>query len=317
MPASPLETPSSASGGRVDWRGVLPAITTPFNADLEVDHAFLAEHARWMVDEGCIGVVPGGSLGEAATLAFDEKVAVVRTLVAALDGRAPVIPGVAALATAEAVRFARAVGAEGARGLMVLPPYVYSTDWREMKAHVAAVLEATSLPCMLYNNPVAYTTDFTPEQVAELADEHPNLVAIKESSTDVRRVTALRALTGDRLEILVGVDDAIVEGIAAGAVGWIAGLVNAFPAESVALFELARQGRSEEAFALYRWFLPLLRLDTVPKFVQLIKLAQERAGHGNTRVRPPRLELTGDERAEAERVIAVALAARPALKGAA
>jgi 4-hydroxy-tetrahydrodipicolinate synthase len=317
MPASPLQTPSSPSSTGVDWRGVLPAITTPFDADLQVDHAFLAEHARWMVDQGCVGVVPGGSLGEAATLAFDEKVAVVRTLVGALDGRAPVIPGVAALATAEAVRFARAVEAVGARGLMVLPPYVYSTDWREMKAHVAAVLEATSLPCMLYNNPVAYTTDFTPEQVAELAAEHPNLVAIKESSTDVRRVTALRALIGERLEILVGVDDAIVEGIAAGAVGWVAGLVNAFPAESVALFELARQGRTEEAFALYRWFLPLLRLDTVPKFVQLIKLVQERVGRGNARVRPPRLELSGEERAEAERVIAVALAARPAPTGAA
>jgi len=342
MPASPPETPTPASSSpvssspvssspvssspapsprassdRVDWRGVLPAITTPFDADLEIDHAFLADHARWMVDEGCVGVVPGGSLGEAATLAFDEKVAVVRSLVAALDGRAPVVPGVAALATAEAVRFARAVEAEGARGLMVLPPYVYSTDWREMKAHVAEVLNATELPCMLYNNPVAYTTDFTPGQIAELAEEHPNLAAVKESSTDVRRVTALRGLTGDRLEILVGVDDAIVEGIAAGAVGWIAGLVNAFPAESVALFELARQGRTAEALALYHWFLPLLRLDTVPKFVQLIKLVQERVGHGSARVRPPRLELAGDERSEAERVIALALAARPAMKGAA
>ncbi|MEJ2665892.1 MAG: dihydrodipicolinate synthase family protein [Deinococcales bacterium] len=314
MSASTLETrPTDA----IDWRGVLPAITTPFDGNLAVDHGFLADHARWMTDAGCNGVVPGGSLGEAATLSFDEKLAVVRTLVRALDGRAPVIPGVAALATADAVRFAQAAAEAGARGLMVLPPYVYSTDWREMKAHVAAVLNATPLPCMLYNNPVAYTTDFTPEQVAELAAEHPNLVAIKESSTDVRRVTALRALLAGRLELLVGVDDAIVEGIAASAVGWIAGLVNALPAESVALFRLARDGRAEDASALYRWFLPLLRLDTVPKFVQLIKLVQERVGHGNARVRPPRLELAGSERSEAERVIAAALATRPALPEAA
>ncbi|MEJ2291681.1 MAG: dihydrodipicolinate synthase family protein [Deinococcales bacterium] len=318
MRASPLDTPPSPSDGQaVGWRGVFPAITTPFDEDLHVDHAFLAEHARWMVEQGCIGVVPGGSLGEAVTLSFDEKVAVVRTLVEALGGRAPVVPGVAALATADAVRFARAVEAVGARGLMVLPPYVYSSDWREMKAHVAAVLEATSLPCMLYNNPVAYTTDFTPEQIAELATEHPNLAAVKESSTDVRRVTALRALRGERLEILVGVDDAIVEGVAAGAVGWIAGLVNALPAESVALYRLARDGRMDEAFELYRWFLPLLRLDTVPKFVQLIKLVQERVGHGSARVRPPRLELAGAELAEAERVIDAALASRPQRAGAA
>ncbi len=304
--------PSAAGGAApLRWRGVLPAITTPFHDDLSVDHDFLAEHARWMVDAGCVGVVPCGSLGESATLSFDEKVAVVRTLVGALAGRAAVVPGVAALSTAEAVRFARAAEAAGAAGLMVLPPYVYSTDFREMKAHVGAVLVATGLPCMLYNNPVAYTTDFTPEQVAELAAEHPNLVAIKESSTDVRRVTALRALLGDRLEVLVGVDDAIVEGVGAGAVGWIAGLVNAFPEESVRLFELARDGRGGEAEALYRWFLPLLRLDTVPKFVQLIKLVQERVGRGSARVRPPRLALAGEELAEAERVVARALAERP------
>ena len=301
----------------IDWRGVIPAITTPFDGRLGVDHGALAAHASWMVDEGCVGVVPGGSLGEAATLTYDEKIAVVRTLVETLGDRAPVIPGVAALATDQAVRFARDVEAAGARGLMVLPPYVYSTDWREMKAHVSAVLDATGLPCMLYNNPVAYTTDFRPEHVAELAREHPNLVAVKESSTDVRRLTALRSLVDGRLELLVGVDDALVEGIAAGAVGWIAGLVNALPAESVALFQLARNGRVEEAFALYRWFLPLLRLDTVPKFVQLIKLVQERVGRGTARVRPPRLELAGPERAEAEALIDTALSTRPTVRSAA
>jgi 4-hydroxy-tetrahydrodipicolinate synthase len=196
---------------------------------------------------------------------------------------------------------------------MVLPPYVYSTDWREMKAHVAAILAATDLPCLLYNNPLAYKTDFVPEQVKELAAAFPTLEAVKESSADVRRLAAIRALLGDRLKLLVGVDDMIVEGIAAGAVGWIAGLVNAFPFESVALFRHAAEGRTREAQELYRWFLPLLRLDTVPKFVQLIKLAQERVGKGTSRVRPPRLSLDGAELAEAVRVIESSLASRPSV----
>jgi 4-hydroxy-tetrahydrodipicolinate synthase len=297
----------------VNWKGVLPAITTPFDTDLSVDHAFLAEHARWLVDEGCLGLVPLGSLGEGATLSRAEKCAVVATLVEAVGARAPVVPGISSLSTADAVDLALDLTAAGASGFMVLPPYVYSTDWREMKAHVAAVIAATELPCMLYNNPVAYRTDFVPEQIAELAEAHPNLRAVKESSADVRRVTALRALLGDRLEILVGVDDLIVEGMAAGASGWIAGLVNAFPRESVALFDHAKGGRKREALELYRWFLPLLRMDTVPRFVQLIKLAQEQVSRGTARVRPPRLPLEGDELREALAVIENALLRRPRL----
>lgn len=295
------------------WRGVLPAITTPFKDDLSVDHRFLAEHAAWMADHGCVGMVSGGSLGEAATLSSAEKLEVIRTLAAAGGERAPVVAGVAALSTADAVGFVRAAEEAGAAGFMVLPPYVYLSDWRETKAHVSAIMQATQLPCMLYNNPVAYGTDFMPEQVAELAEENSNMVAIKESSTDVRRVTGIRALLGDRLELLVGVDDALVEGVAAGAVGWIAGLVNAFPRESVVLFELARQGRWQEAAELYDWFLPLLRLDTVIKFVQLIKLVQEQVGHGSEVVRPPRLTVTGAERAHALKVLEQALATRPTL----
>lgn len=298
----------------VNWQGVIPAITTPFNKDLSVDHDFLAEHALWMVDEGCIGVVPGGSLGEAATLSYDEKLATIGTLVRALEDKAPVIAGVASLSTAEAVRFVKDAEAAGASGFMVLPPYVYSTDWREMKAHAAAVLSATNLPCMLYNNPVAYITDFAPQQVAELANEFKHLEAVKESSTDVRRISGIRALLGDRLKILVGVDDAIVEGIGAGAVGWIAGLGNAMPAESVSLYRAAVKGRDEEAFELYRWFLPLLRLDTVPKFVQLIKLVQEKVGKGSARVRPPRLELHGAELEAALSIINEGIAHRPKLE---
>lgn len=292
------------------WHGVIPAITTPFRPDLSVDHAFLAEHAAWMIDSGCTANVAGGSLGEAATLSTAEKLEVIQTLVAAHGERAPVVAGVAALSTAEAVAFVTAAEAAGVSAFMVLPPYVYRGDAAEMEAHVGAVMRATERPCMLYNNPVAYGTDFTPEQIARLAGAHPNLSAVKESSTDVRRVTAIRALLGSRLEVLVGVDDAVVEGVAAGAGGWIAGLVNAFPRESVALFDLARAGRFEEATALYRWFLPLLRLDTVPKLVQLIKLVQERVGRGSARVRPPRLELQDPERAAAEAVIEEALATR-------
>jgi 4-hydroxy-tetrahydrodipicolinate synthase len=283
-----------------------------------VDHTALAAHCRWLADAGCTGIVPLGSLGEGATLTLDEKVAVLETVVGAVGSRLPVLPGIAALSTAEAVRLAQAAAAVGCSGLMVLPPYVYSTDWREMKAHVAAVLAATPLPAMLYNNPPAYKTDFLPAYVAELAAEHPNLAAVKESSGDVRRVTALHALLSERLALLVGLDDCIVEGVQAGAGGWIAGLVNAFPHESVALFDEAarvRAGQGDRARldALYQWFLPLLRMDTVPKFVQLIKLAQELAGHGSARVRPPRLPLVGTELAEAEAIIRHALATRPAL----
>jgi 4-hydroxy-tetrahydrodipicolinate synthase len=301
----------------VHWQGVIPALTTPFDARDRIDEGFLAEHASWVVGHGCTGLVPIGSLGESATLTAAEKRRVIEVCVAAVGDRVPVIPGIAALSTAEAVALAQDAKAIGASGLMVLPPYVYSTDWREMKAHVRAVIAATDLPCMLYNNPVAYKTDFVPAQVAELAAELPNLQAVKESSTDVRRTTAIRTLLGGRLDVLCGVDDAIVEAIGAGAIGWIAGLVNAFPAESVALYDCAANGDDEQAFALYRWFLPLLRMDTVPKFVQLIKLAQARVGMGSERVRAPRLPLEGAELREANAIIDDALETRPASGGAA
>jgi 1-pyrroline-4-hydroxy-2-carboxylate deaminase len=297
----------------MNWHGVFPAITTPFDESGAVDHAFLAKHCRWMIDSGCHGIIPLGSLGEGATLTHDEKRAILRTCVEAVGDRVPIMPGISSLSTQDAVQLAQDAKALGCKGLMVLPPYVYSTDWREMKAHMVAVIEATDLPCILYNNPVAYRTDFTPEQVAELASEHANLEAVKESSTDVRRVTGIRALIGNRLAILVGVDDAIVEGIAMGAVGWIAGLVNAMPKESVVLWELAMKKEWDAAMELYAWFLPLLRLDTVPKFVQLIKLTQERVDMGSARVRAPRMELVGEELAEAERIIAAALETRPKL----
>jgi len=293
------------------WQGVIPAITTPFQQDYSVDADLLVKQVDALVRAGCTGIVALGSLGEGGSLSFDEKKAVLRLCKEALKGRASLVAGVAALTTDEACRLAELGREQGADGLMVLPPYVYKGDWRETRAHFAAVVSETALPCMLYNNPIAYGTDVLPEQVLELAEALPNLLAVKESSADIRRVTALTALAGDKLSVLVGVDDLIVEGIAAGAVGWIAGLADALPAESVRLFDLAVQGSTAEAAALYEWFLPLLRLDTVPKFVQLIKLVQAQTGLGSETVRPPRLTLAGAEREAALGLIRRALARRP------
>ena len=295
------------------WTGVMPAITTCFTESYEVDHSFMAAHANWLIANGCTGIVALGSLGEGATLTFDEKVKILQNFTSALTGKAPVIAAISALSTEEAVSLAKAAEQSGCSGLMILPPYVYKGDWREMKTHVASVLKQVPLPAMLYNNPVAYGTDFIPEQIRELAREHANLVAVKESSTDVRRVTAIRALLDDRLAIFVGVDDAILEGISAGAVGWIAGLADALPRESVDLFNFGAAGKSREAFELYRWFLPLLRLDTVPKFVQLIKLVQQELGVGSARVRGPRMEVTGAELQDVRDLIRLAISNRPAV----
>jgi 4-hydroxy-tetrahydrodipicolinate synthase len=292
------------------WQGVIPAITTPFKPNFSVDADLLVKQVDALVRAGCTGIVALGSLGEGGSLSFDEKKAVLRLCKEALKGRASLVAGVAALTTAEAERLAELGREQGADGLMALPPYVYQGDWRETRAHFEAVIAETSLPCMLYNNPIAYGTDVLPEQLLELAASLPNLVAVKESSADVRRVTALRAVAGDRLSVLVGVDDLIVEGIAAGAVGWIAGLADALPTESVRLFELAIQGKAAEARALYEWFLPLLRLDTVPKFVQLIKLVQAETGLGSETVRPPRLTLAGAEREAAVSLVRETLARR-------
>lgn len=295
----------------MNWHGVIPAITTPFREDLSVDHEFLARHAAWLVDEGCHGIMALGSLGEGATLSHEEKVEILRTCVGAVGSRVPVVAGISALSTREAIQIAKEAQEVGCQGLMVLPAYVYRGDWRETRNHFEAIFEATPLSCMLYNNPIAYGVDVLPEQVSELAQRNANLHSIKESSADVRRVTEIRRLIGDRLKIFVGVDDLIVEGIAAGATGWIAGLVNAFPKESVELFDLAMAGRHDEARRIYEWFLPLLRLDVVPQFVHLIKLAQQEVGMGSERVRPPRLELIGAEREAALKTIREGIANRP------
>jgi len=297
----------------VNWKGVYPALTTQFKPDQSLDFDATARHLDRMIHSGIHGVILLGSVGENTALEYSEKLTFLREMLPVIAGRIPTVTGVAEYTTALACRYASDAERIGVDGLMVLPAYAYVGDERETAAHYAAVFGATRLPCMLYNNPIAYGTDVLPEQLSELARALPNLVAVKESSADVRRVTAIRAAAGDRLEVLVGVDDLIVEGVAAGAVGWIAGLADALPAESVRLFELALAGKHAEARSLYNWFLPLLRLDTVPKFVQLIKLVQVETGLGSEAVRPPRLPLADAERAAAIALVREALAKRPAL----
>lgn len=295
----------------MQWKGVMPAITTGFKQDLTLDTEHIANHVNWLVDNGCAGIVANGTLGEATSLSFDEKIQVLQTCISAIGDRVPVISGIGAMTTKQAVALAEKAASIGCSGLMVLPPYQYSTDWYEMKAHVATVIATTELPCMLYNDPSAYGTDFLPEQIAELAEEHCNLCVVKEATTDVRRITAIRALLGERLSIAVGMDDVLVEGVAAGATSWVAGTANALPRESVLLFNYAIQGNDDKAFNLYKWMMPLMRLNAVPKFVQMTKLMQETVGRGNTVVRPPRLELEGTELQTALDIIKTALSQRP------
>jgi len=293
-----------------DWTGVFPAITTPFRPDGAVDESFLAVHVKWLLDAGCRGVVALGSLGEGATLTFEEKLRVLQVCRTVTASHVPLVASISGLGTAECVALAKEAARVGCDGLMVLPPYVYRGDWRETEAHFSSVLDATPLSCMLYNNPIAYGTDLSAEQIGELAHKHRNVHAVKESSGDVRRLTAVRALLGNRLALFAGLDDMILEAVAVGADGWVAGLVNALPTESVTLVDLAKAGRMEEALRLYAWFLPLLRFDTGPKFVQLIKLVQAEVGMGSELVRAPRLQLSPAEREEALRIVRKRLAHR-------
>ncbi len=297
-----------------DWGGVMPAITTPFTPAMEIDEAFVRRHVAWLVGHGCTGIITPGSLGEGATLTADEKRRLWRACAEGVGGRVHVVAAIASASTAEGVTLAREAEACGCSGLMVLPAYTYKGSAREARGHVGAIMRATTLSCMLYNNPIAYGTDFTAQDAAWLAGEHPNLHAVKESSGDVRRISALREVCGDRLRVLVGMDDLVLEGVSAGAVGWVAGLVNALPGESVRLFGLCERGDHARAWALYRWFLPLLRMDTTYDFVQLIKLVQREVGmvgEGGARVRPPRLMPEGEELGAVLARIRAALAGRP------
>lgn len=298
---------------RTDWHGVMPAITTPLAEDLTINHGELADHVRRMADAGCTAIVTPGSLGEAGTLTLREREQLWNTCVQALEGRIPVVAAISSLSTAHAVEYAQQAQVAGCRGLMVLPPYAYVGTWRETRAHFEAIFSATPLSCMLYNNPIAYGTDVSPQQLVELADSSDNLDAVKESSGDIRRIRAIREVLGDRLSLFVGIDDLVVEGVDAGASGWIAGLVNALPEESVRLFELAVAHDQEALEPLYQWFLPLLRLDAVPEFVHLVKLVQQEFGMGSERIRQPRLPLEGPVREHALKVIEEAKRTRPSM----
>ncbi len=294
------------------WAGVFPAVTTKLKADYSLDEDAMRTHYAWQIESGVHGLVVCGSLGESSTLSHDEKLTVLQCALDASAGRVPVLCGIAERATQDATRFAQRAAAVGANGFMVLPPLLYKSDARETMAYLRAVAAATDLPLMIYNNPVAYGVDVTPEMFAELADE-PKFVAIKESSDDVRRLTDIINLVGDRYQLFCGVDNIALEALLLGADGWLAGLVCAFPEETVAIYHLAKAGHVKEAVELYRWFMPLLHLDVNAKLVQNIKLAEAMVGVSTEHVRPPRMPLVGEERAQVKAIIEAGLAKRPDL----
>jgi len=297
---------------QIDWSGVFPALTTKFTATGGLDWEAMTRHLEFQLDGGVHGLIILGSLGENATLSVAEKLEMVRFF-AGLERRGrPLIACIAESATRDAREFAAAAEDAGAQGFMLLPPMRYASDRRETIAYLNEVAAATSLPLMLYNNPIAYGTDISPEDFLRLAD-NPRFEAIKESAADTRRITDIRRLTGDRYALFCGVDDLALECFALGADGWVAGLVVAFPRETVRLWELCRDGRWAEARRLYEWFLPLLHLDVGPKFVQQIKLVEALVGVGSAKVRAPRMQLAEAEASRVEAILAEALANRPAL----
>jgi len=295
----------------VNWKGIFPAVTTQFKADQSLDLAATSNHLGRLLDAGMDGLILLGTVGENCSLEYAEKLDVLRAAVKFVAGRVPLLSGVAECSTALACRFAADAERLGVNGLMVLPAMVYKSDPRETLAHFRAAAKATDLPILCYNNPVSYGVDITPAMFADLADE-PRFVAIKESSENVRRITDLVNTVGDRYLLFNGVDDLVLESVLLGAVGWVAGLVNAFPEETRLLWDLARGGRVQEAIALYRWFTPLLHLDTHVKLVQYIKLAMAERGFGSEMVRAPRLPLQGQEREMVLAIIRRSIANRPA-----
>ena len=296
----------------VNWHGVFPAVTTQFHDDQSLNLDGTGRHIEKLLAAGVHGVIMLGTVGENCSLEPGEKLDVLKMAIEQIGGRVPVLTGVAECSTHLACRFASAAAKAGASGLMVLPGMVYKSDPRETMAHFRAVAKATDLPIMCYNNPVSYGVDVTPEGFTQLMDV-PNIVAIKESSENVRRVTDLVNLVGDRYLLFCGVDDLVLESIVLGAVGWVSGLVNAFPAENRLLWDLAMAGKYAEALKVYRWYTPLLHLDTHIKLVQYIKLAAAECGYGTDMVRAPRLPLVGEERERILGIIRQAIKTRPPL----
>jgi 4-hydroxy-tetrahydrodipicolinate synthase len=296
------------------WTGVYPAATTQFDTDLALDLPATQSVQAALVRDGVHGLVLMGTVGEGNSLSGEEKRRVLRGAVEAVAGKVPVIVGVSEFTTATAVAFVRDAEALGADGFMVLPAMVYVPKREELEYHFRTIAQATSLPIMLYNNPPAYRVNIEIETLRTLA-EIPNIVAVKESSADPRRFTDVVNAVGGRFTLFAGLDDVAFEGLVLGAKGWVSGLTNAFPAESLALYEAIRSSDFDTARAIYRWFMPLLHLDAEHDLVQSIKLAEQIMGRGSERVRPPRLVLQGQRRADVAAMVESARSSRPALRG--
>lgn len=296
----------------IEWKGVMPAVTTKFNDKDQLDLDMFRKNIKAQLDAGVEGIVLGGTLGEASTLTSQEKSILIRETLALTNGTVPTIINIAEQSTKEAIEAAHMAEKDGAQGLMLLPPMRYKADSRETVAYFSEIAKNTSLPIMLYNNPIDYGIEITLDMLGELTS-HKNIQAIKESTRDISNITRIRNRFGNRYSILTGVDTLGMESLLMGADGWVAGLVCAFPRETVAIYKLVKAERTEEALKIYRWFLPLLELDVSTKLVQNIKLAEVHTGIGTENVRSPRLPLAGEEKERVLTIIKEGLRTRPNL----
>ena len=297
----------------IQWKGVMPAVTTQFNENDELDLQLFRKNIHAQLDAGVHGIVLGGTLGEASTLTDEERRILTRETVELVEDRVPVLMNIAEQTTVAAIALAKTAEEDGAKGLMMLPPMRYKASDEEVVEYFKAVANSTSLPIMIYNNPVDYKIEVTLDMFETLLESCPNIQAVKESTRDTTNIARIKNRFGDRLAIMCGVDTLALESLLIGADGWVAGLVDAFPAETVAIYELQKAGRIKEALAIYRWFMPLLELDIHTKLVQYIKLASTHTNIGSEYVRAPRLVLKGDERVGVTKIIEDALAVRPVL----
>lgn len=298
---------------KISWKGVMPAVTTQFTDKDELDLDLFKLNIKAQLDAGVHGIVLGGTLGEASTLTDDERRILTRETVAFVDGKVPVLMNIAEQTTKAAINLAKTAEEDGAKGLMVLPPMRYKAGDEEVVEYFKAIANSTLLPIMIYNNPVDYKIEVTLDMFAELIEACPNIQAVKESTRDTTNVTRIKNRFGDRLSIMTGVDTLALESLLIGADGWVAGLVDAFPQETVAIYELQKAGKIKEALDIYRWFMPLLELDIHPKLVQNIKLASVYTKIGSENVRAPRLKLAGKERENVVKIIEECLEKRPKL----
>ncbi len=297
----------------IQWKGVMPAVTTQFNENDELDLQLFRKNIHAQLDAGVHGIVLGGTLGEASTLTDEERRILTRETVELVEDTVPVLMNIAEQTTVAAIALAKTAEEDGAKGLMMLPPMRYKASDEEVVEYFKAVANSTSLPIMIYNNPVDYKIEVTLDMFETLLESCPTIQAVKESTRDTTNIARIKNRFGDRLAIMCGVDTLALESLLIGADGWVAGLVDAFPAETVAIYELQKAGRIKEALAIYRWFMPLLELDIHTKLVQYIKLASTHTNIGSEYVRAPRLVLKGDERVRVTKIIEDALAVRPVL----